>query len=502
MIDIQELKTLTKELRILYVEDDLTIQKTMSRYLEKIFSNVITANNGKEGLLAYKKQDFDIIITDLNMPLMSGLDMLKNINKINKKQSVIITSAHNESSYMFGAIKLGVDGYILKPFDYEQLNQEIYKIANKLKLLKENENYKNNLKEMVEEKTSKLKDAIDFQKHNYKQTLYSMANIIEDRDFYTAGHSQRVAKYSRLLAKSLGYNEEDCEKLYEAALLHDIGKIAIPDAVLLNPKRLTSEEYKLIQKHAEIGFNFLKNVPMYKDFAEVVHQHHERYDGKGYPQGLKANEILPLARIMIVADAFDAMTTSRIYKTKTTVKDALEELEKYKYKQFHPEIVDKALIVLKDIKIDTSINQLPKTKIEEERFAYFYRDMLCHVFNQDYLNVVLIKNSYEKKFTYLNVILIKKFSDYNKEYGWLKGNKFLIKVATFLNDSFKDSLVFRVFGDDFVVISKEKIPLDELKIKINPLIEKSKIEFFIKSIDLSKSPMLNIEEIENIKIKK
>ena len=500
MIDFKELKLLTKELTVLYAEDDPFIQKIMVKYLKKLFLNVVVANDGVEGLKEYKLQNIDIIITDISMPKMNGLNMLKNIKEINKDQPIIITSAHSESKYMYGAIKMGIDGYILKPFDYEQLNKELYKIANRLKKFSENEQYKKNLKVMVKDKVSELNNAKEFQNYNYKETLLSMAKMIEDRDIYTAGHSKRVAKYSVLIAKSMGYSEDNCEKLYQAGLLHDIGKIVTPDAVLLSPKRLNNTEYKLIQEHAGVGFNFLNNIPMFSEFAEVVHQHHERYDGKGYPNGLKANEITPLARIMIVADAFDAMTTNRIYKAGRSVAEALDELEKFKFKQFHPEVVDKAVVVLRDIKIDNKINQLPKTKIEEERFAYFYKDNICKVYNQDYLDVVLIRNSYENKYKYMNIFLVKNFSSYNQKNSWSKGNKLLLSIATCLDDYFKSSIVFRVFGDDFIVMCEEKISLDNLKKQLNTFIEDSEIEFFIKNIDLTESNITTIEQIENIKI--
>ena len=500
MTDLKELKLLTKQLIVLYVEDDLLIQKIMIKYLKKLFLDIVVANDGVEGLEKYKIQNFDIVITDISMPKMNGLNMLKGIKEINKDQPIIITSAHSESKYMYGAIKMGIDGYILKPFDYEQLNNELYKIANRLKKFSENEQYKKNLKEMVEKKVSELNDAKKFQNYNYKETLLSVANMIEERDIYTAGHSKRVAKYSVMIAKNMGYNEEDCAKLYQAGLLHDVGKIVTPDAILLNPKRLNKTEYKLIQEHVEAGFGFLKKIPMFNEFAEVVHQHHERYDGKGYPNGLKANEIMPLARIMIVADAFDAMTTNRIYKASKSVTEALDELEKFKFKQFHPEVVDKAVVVLRDIKIDNKINQLPKTKIEEERFAYFYKDNICKVYNQDYLDVVLIRNSYENKYKYMNIFLVKNFSSYNQKNSWLKGNKLLLGIATCLDDYFNNSLVFRVFGDDFIIMCEEKTSLESVKKELNTLVEDSEIEFLIKNIDLTETNITTVEQIENIKI--
>ncbi len=427
MIDFKIFKELTKNFTVLYVEDDSSVQEIMAQYLKKFFLEVITACDGEEGLEKYKTKKIDIVVTDLFMPKVNGLTMIKEIKKIKQDQAILITSAHSESRYMFGAIKAGVDGYIVKPFDYEQLNNELYKIATRLKKFKENEQYKKHLKEMIGEKVSELNDSMKSQNDNYNQTLLSMAEMIENRDLYTAGHGKRVAEYSVMIAREMGYNEDTCTKLYHAGLLHDIGKIVTPDAVLLNPKKLNNIEYKLIQEHAEVGFKFLNHMAMFNDLAEIIHEHHERYDGKGYPRALKANEITPLARIMIVADAFDAMTTNRIYKASKSVFEALEEIKQLKYKQFHPEVAEKAIIALSNIKIDTNINQLPKTKIEQERFAYFYKDTLCQVYNQDYLDVVLVKNKHEKEFKYLDIFYINNFSNYNKEYSWAEGDKILQK---------------------------------------------------------------------------
>lgn len=254
-----------------------------------------------------------------------------------------------------------------------------------------------------------------FESNNYEQTLVSMVEMIEERDTYTAGHSKRVAEYSKKIAQQMGYSEQECTKLYQAGILHDIGKVATPDTVLLNPKTLNAIEYKLIQEHVVVSYNLLKNIPMFKDLADIVRSHHERCDGKGYPRGLSGEEIEPLSRIMMVADAFDAMTTNRIYKPRKTVSEALSELVSLKLQQFHPEVVDSAVIALRDIKIDENISQTPKTKLEEERFAYFYKDTIGNIYNQNYLELILSKNSYEPEYKYMKLFTVHSFSQYNKK---------------------------------------------------------------------------------------
>ncbi len=498
MLNLKELQELTIDLKVLYVEDDVSIGKTMTRYLKKFFSLVVYVENGLIGLNTYKKQRFDIVITDLSMPVMNGLEMLEQIKAINENQAVLITTAHSESDYMFGAIKVGIDGYIIKPFDFKQLNYEIFKISQKLKKFKENEEYKKHLLEMVDEKTSKISQLMQYQSDNYEKTLFSMVEMIEQRDSYTAGHSKRVANYSQRIAKEMGYSQEECIMIYQAGILHDVGKIGTPDAVLLNPKRLNEIEYKLIQEHVSISYKLLHAIPMFEQLAEIVYAHHERYDGTGYPRGLKADEIHPLARIMIVADAFDAMTTNRIYKARKSITAALKELQDLSSQQFHSEVVQKAQIALSDIAIDESISQFPNTKLEEERFAYFYKDTLSEAYNQNYLDVILMKNSYSLEYKSIEVFYIKNFSKYNKKYGWKAGDNILQNFSNTISENLSDSLVFRVFGDDFVVASKEQIKLDKVRESLDSLARDSDIEYSVKSFDLSKVKIDNIGVIETL----
>jgi putative nucleotidyltransferase with HDIG domain len=492
MIDLKSLKSLSKEYKVLYVEDDKSIQVTMANYLRKFFLKVVSSDDGMDGLKLYKKNKYDIVITDLSMPKMDGLDMIEEIRKIDKNQTILITSAHSETKYMVRAIKAGIDGYIIKPFEYEQLNYELFKIVEKLKKFAENENYKKYLKRMVEQKTSELNSMIHFQKYNYDKTLLSMVEMIEDRDTYTAGHSERVANYSKMIAKEMGYDKNQCEKIYQAGILHDIGKIATPDVILLKPKSLNEIEYKLIKEHVEVGHRLLIHIPMFKDLAEIVYSHHERYDGKGYPRGLKADEIMPLSRVMIVADAFDAMTTNRIYKGRKTLPEAIRELKKLKAIQFHPEVVDSAVKVLKNIHIDNNINQLPHTEIEKERFAYFYKDTLCDVYNQNYLDLVLTKNSGKLDFKYMYMLSLKGFTEYNQKFGWADGDEMLKKIALKLKNGFKDEHIFRVFGDDFILLSKDILTFKSINDKLKDIVN-DRLDYHFKMLSL------NDMEIENIK---
>ncbi len=498
MINLKELRSIAKHFKVLYVEDDVMVQKVMAEYLRQLFLEVQTADNGLEGLTAYKKKKFDIVITDLSMPKMNGIEMLAKIRELNAEQPLLITTAHNEPQYMIKAIKIGVDGYIIKPFDYGQLNYELFKISEKLQKFAENEAYKKQLQRMVEQKTSELNSIMHFQTDNYEKTLLAMVEMIEERDTYTAGHSERVATYSKMIAKEMGCSDEECDKIYRAGILHDIGKVATPDVVLLKPGRLSDLEYKLIQEHVNVGYRLLQNIPMFQELAEIMRDHHERCDGSGYPRGIKANEINTLAKIMMLADTFDAMTTNRIYKGRKDTKAAFYEIMSLRGTQFDEKVVDATLKVLKNVNINVNINQLPHTDIEKERFAYFYKDRLTDLYNQSYLDVVLLQNSFDVKYKLLHIFKLQKFSKYNESHGWKEGDLILKNIATILQICTDTQAVFRIFGDDFVLLDNGECDIEAIKNKIKKVLSGTIIKPEIFKLVLDEKKSITVEDLENL----
>jgi putative nucleotidyltransferase with HDIG domain/diguanylate cyclase (GGDEF)-like protein len=496
--NIKELKKFAQDLSVLYVEDDSSIQMTMKKYLLKFFKRVDSANDGLEGLELYKKNKYNLVITDLSMPNMNGLEMLRKIRILDEDQVVLITSAHSETNYFVEAIKVGIDGYIIKPFDFDQLNYELKKITLRVQKYLENDLYKKNLEDMIYKKSALVSFLLDFQNKNYEQTLYSMVEMIEDRDTYTAGHSQRVANYAKMIAEDMGYSQEECLKIYQAGMLHDIGKIATPDAVLLNPSHLNDIEYTLIKEHVNVGYRLLKHVPMFQSLAEIVYSHHERYDGGGYPRGLSGDEITKLARILIVADAFDAMTTSRVYKSRKTISEAIQEIKNLSSKQFHPEVVAVSVKTLKNVVIDNTINQVPISALEEKRFAYFYKDTLTDLYNKNYLELLLNKNTYEHKYQFLEVLFVKDFSKYNKKHSWSEGDKFLREFADFLKEKLPNEIIFRVFGDDFVILGNEVGYFEQLKEQIDIMMKTNDLFYKYINVDLEQHTILNLNDIEEL----
>jgi putative nucleotidyltransferase with HDIG domain/diguanylate cyclase (GGDEF)-like protein len=319
----------------------------------------------------------------------------------------------------------------------------------------------------------------------YEEGIYGLVDLVEQRDTYTAGHSKRVAKYSVMIAKEMGYKKETLDLLYKAGMLHDIGKIVTPDAVLLKPGKLTKNEFELIQEHVTTGYEFLKNMNAYKNIAEIIRYHHEKYDGTGYVEGIKGDEIPILSAIQAVADAFDAMTTNRIYKGRKDVATALKEIKELSGKQFNPKVAEAAQKALKNVKVK-NVSQLPKTKLEMERFVYFFKDSLTDCFNQKYLEFVLSNNEDDEHFNYKYAVFIylHNFGKYNKEYGWKNGDKELARIAKELQHIFSKGIIFRKEGDDFIILSKEKIEID--KEKLDSIVVNSIIFITYEEIELDK----------------
>lgn len=492
---VNSIKEKAEDISILYVEDEQKLCEEMSLFLSKIFTHVEVASDGKDGLEKYLKHRHDIVLTDIQMPNMNGLEFIREIQKIDEKQEIIIISAYTDSDYLVESIKLGVTGYIVKPINFENILKTVGQSIDKLQLFRQNELYKTNLEEMVQERTKKVLDLQDDLVSNYKQMMLSFAKMIEKRDSYTGGHSERVATYSRDIASAMGFGKKECELIYEAGLLHDIGKILTPDTILLKPAKLSDEEFDLIKEHVSASFLILSDVPMYKELADIVYSHHEYYDGSGYPRGLKGEEIPLFARIMTIADSFDAMTTSRVYKPKKSKDEAIAELKELKRVYYDPAIVDVAADVLSSVLIDEGVHQEAETYMDDARFAYFYKDTLTHLYNHAYFDYMLNKSKDENLSLCIHVIYIRNFSDYNKKNGWSYGDKLLNNFALYLKSEFDGFKMARVHGDDFVLLSHEHKDIDTQKINEIDFIKTDGLYCEYKHIDLDE---ININDYKNL----
>lgn len=332
-----------------------------------------------------------------------------------------------------------------------------------------------------------------------EETLITFANFIEEKDAYTAGHSRRVAQYAREIAKQMGLKKDEIELVYKAGLIHDIGKIITPENVLLKPSDLSDEEYELMKQHAGVGSDMISKISHFKPHAKIVRHHHEWFNGNGYPDGLKGPDIPLLSRILCIADAFDAMTTNRIYKPRKSIKEAIEELDLMSKKQFDPTIVFYAKRYFQTLKKFDAYEQDVTSfsdEAEAKRFAYFFKDNLTGLFNKDYFHIILNQKAQKLHFKILYVICIKGMSAYNKEYGWLGGDELLRSFSQFLERKFPNSLIFRAYGDDFLILQKTHTLISEADFASFWPVKNAKVSVEVTKIDLEKKPLKTMHELE------
>ncbi len=326
--------------RILIVDDEEVICSILSRRLVREGYSCTTANNGKEALSHFYKGTFSLIVSDIKMPELDGIELLKRVKAIHPRMKVIMVTAYPEIGLAVEAMRLGAYDFIIKPADLDLVVLSVKKALESKRLEEEIEAYHNRLEELVEERTAGLQQAYRILKKTHLDSVKILAEAIDAKDPYTRGHSDRVKRMSLAIAKKMGFSEERLEALEYGALLHDIGKIGIKDEVLQKQGPLSPEEYQYIQEHPLIGVKIVEGVEFFKDKIPMIRHHHEHYDGSGYPDGL-AGEAIPIeGRIIAIPDAFDAMTSARPHRNIMHLQDVLAELEKFKGKQFDPKVLE------------------------------------------------------------------------------------------------------------------------------------------------------------------
>jgi response regulator RpfG family c-di-GMP phosphodiesterase len=322
--------------RVLIVDDDPALRKILSVMLTHADFLCRTAACGEEALSLLARQPFDVVISDLRMPSISGMDLLIEVRERYPHLAFLMVTAEDETRVGVRAMQLGADDYLLKPFDADVVLGSLHRALQKKKLEREVQEYRLHLEEMVSERTLQLRTALQQTERSYEDTLEALGAAIDPRDSPTAGHSRRVFLYSMELAKSIGGLEQEIRSIAMGAWLHDIGKLAIPDRVLLKPGPLTDSQWEIMRRHARIGYELVKSISFLAGAAGIVLTHHERFDGSGYPQKMKGDEIPFGARIFAVADTHDAMTSDRPYRAALPLQAARDVIERGSGTLFDP----------------------------------------------------------------------------------------------------------------------------------------------------------------------
>ncbi len=325
--------------RILIVDDEPEITAILS----DVFSDhhdCTTAGSAEQALPLLASGEFELVISDITMPGMSGLDMIPLIKGHSPNTVVVMISGMQTVESAIEALRLGAFDYVMKPFDLRQVEAVVGRALEHQDLIVSKQRYENQLEELVEQRTAELDQALNSLEDAYRSTLKALTAALETRDLETHGHSERVVSYSLRLGREYGLNSEDMKSLEFGSLLHDIGKIGVPDSILRKPAKLTEEEWVRMREHPLHGQQILRGIEFLQGASRVVAQHHEKWDGTGYPLGLRNEEIDICARIFAVADAFDAITSDRVYRRGKSYEAAAQELDDWAGRQFDPKVVE------------------------------------------------------------------------------------------------------------------------------------------------------------------
>ena len=324
--------------RILIVDDEVEITEILADLLSDEYE-CLRAASAEEALVCLKEGQFQLVISDITMPGMSGLDMIPHVKALSADTVVVMISGMQTVESAIGALRLGAFDYLMKPFDLRQVEAVVKRALEHHDLVVAKRRYENHLEELVEQRTVELDKALNSLEGAYRSTLKALTAALETRDSETHGHSERVVTYSLRLGREYGLSSEEMKALEFGSLLHDIGKIGVPDSILRKPAKLTEEEWVLMREHPMHGQQILRGIEFLAGAARVVAQHHEKWDGTGYPLGLRHEDIDICARIFAVADAFDAITSDRVYRRGKSYEAAAKELDDWAGRQFDPKVV-------------------------------------------------------------------------------------------------------------------------------------------------------------------
>jgi putative nucleotidyltransferase with HDIG domain len=326
--------------RILVVDDEEAIREIVASMLTTAGYVCKQAGSGMEALATLTSGDqFELMLSDLMMADLDGIGLLERTKEKYPDMPVVMVTAVHDISVALAAIRNGAYDYLLKPFEREQLLNTVSRALENRRLKVENRTYQINLESLVAARTDQLQAAMANLERSYDITLEALGDALDLKDAETEGHSRRVTAFTIAIAKAMGLPAEQIPMIARGAFLHDIGKMAIPDAILRKPGKLTTDEMAIMKEHCYKGYQIVKKIPFLSDACDIIYSHQERFDGTGYPRGLKGKEIPLGARIFSVADTLDAITVDRVYRRGRSYQVARDEIEKWSGRQFDPDVV-------------------------------------------------------------------------------------------------------------------------------------------------------------------
>jgi cyclic di-GMP phosphodiesterase len=330
---------------ILIVDDDKQVREVLHQIFLTAGYSCRLAQDGREGVTMFRAARPPLTVTDLKMPNMTGIELLQQVRQVDQDAAVIVLTGAADVKTAIESLKLGAYDFIMKPVNVDELLIAADRALERRQLLIERREYQAMLEHRVEQATHHLAEAYRELESTYHATLEALGSALDTRDVGTESHSRRVHGYALATAREYGMPDAELSDLAHGVLLHDIGKIGIPDAILLKPGPLTGEEWAIMRTHPEIGKRLIEKIPFLRGALPIVYAHHEKWDGSGYPRGLRGKEIPMGARIFSVVDAFDAMTFDRPYSKAIPFDAATTELKRCAGAHFDPEVVEAFLRV-------------------------------------------------------------------------------------------------------------------------------------------------------------
>ncbi len=322
--------------KILVIDDDATICDILTQFLTQLGVICETTCSPRNAAEIIRNNEFDAILSDIYMPEgIMGHDLLAIALESSPLTPFVLMTGRPTLDNAIDAIRLGAYDYLTKPFNLDYVQLTLTRALHYRRLAVQNRSYQENLEQKVNERTCELQNFL-------LNAVQALSYALEARDPYTQGHAQKVSHVVIALAREMGLDESHDVVLRLAAQLHDIGKIGIPDHILLKPGKLTDEEYTTMKSHSDIGYKILSPIPSLKEVSRYVHEHHERWDGKGYPQGLQGEEIHFNSRLLMVAEVFDALATERVYKPAWSK----QEIVKYYHENIEKAFDEKVTLAL------------------------------------------------------------------------------------------------------------------------------------------------------------
>ncbi len=350
---------------ILVVDDEAGIRDAIGDFLAAKNYPCECVANAESALHALEGRLFDIVITDMKMPGMDGIALSKRIKDVSPDTSIIIITAHGNIHSALEAIQFGAEDYILKPFNIKVLEHSIAKVIEKKRLQQQNLTYQQELERKAEERTEEIrKTSMDIGQTFFK-TIHIFGNALESRERYLNGRTERITLLAYHTAVEMGWDQKDLSQLLLGAPVSDIGKLALGEDLLYKETPLTDKEASLIRSHVEEGLDIVSNLAHFRNVSAIIHFHHERMDGSGYPLGLEGDSIPEPARLVAICDSFDAMTHSRPWRPAKPPSQAIDEISDLAGRSYDPEIAEAFATTVRKHKLDGLIGKKPTEQFYE-----------------------------------------------------------------------------------------------------------------------------------------